>query len=301
MALDLLWCEKYRPTTVKDYVFPNSELQKAVAEILASKNLPHLLLSGGPGCGKTALAGALINDLEINPVDVMFLNTSDENSIDVFRDKIKSFAETWAFDTFKVVILDEADYATPQYQAALRNLMEVQSDTCRFILTCNYPNKIIEPVKSRCQHWKFPKPDVDDVTQRGAVILGQEGVQFTLEQLDNFIRLGYPDTRKIINLLQQYTVDGILQDPVSLENNSEWEYEIIECIKKKNFSRIREIVSKNATLDDYDRLYRLLYQNVLGPQAIVYIADYLYRHAFVSDPEINFSALCEKLGMIKTN
>jgi hypothetical protein len=110
--------------------------------------------------------------------------------------------------------------------------------------------------------------------------------------------LGYPDTRKIINLLQQFTVDGVLQDPISLENNSEWEYEIIENIKEKNFSKIRETVSKNATLDDYDRLYRLLYQNITEPQAVVYIADYLYRHAFVSDPEINFSALCEKLGML---
>jgi hypothetical protein len=110
--------------------------------------------------------------------------------------------------------------------------------------------------------------------------------------------LGYPDTRKIINLFQQYTVNGVLQDPVSLENNSEWEYEILECIKKKEFSKIREIVSKNAMLDDYDRLYQLLYRNILDAQSTIYIADYLYRHAFVSDPEINFSALCEKLGML---
>ena len=299
--LDLLWVEKYRPTTVAEYIFPNAELGKAVLGILDSGNLPHLLLSGGAGCGKTTLAKVLINDLGVNPIDVMFLNTSDENSVDVFRDKIKQFAETWAFDKFKVVVLDEADYATPQYQAALRNLMEAQSDTCRFILTCNYPNKIIEPVKSRCQHWKFPRPDIDDITTRAVEILIAEKVNFTLEQLDNFVRLGYPDTRKIINLLQQYTTDGVLQDPTSLENNSEWEYEILECIKKKDFSKIREIVSKNAMLDDYDRLYQLLYRNTMDPQSIIYIADYLYRHAFVSDPEINFSALCEKLGMLEND
>lgn len=299
--LELLWVEKYRPKTIADYIFPNAELKKAVIEILDTGNLPHLLLSGGPGCGKTALAGALINDLEINPIDVMFLNTSDENSVDVFRDKIKQFAETWAFEKFKVVVLDEADYATPQYQAALRNLMEAQSDTCRFILTCNYPNKIIEPVKSRCQHWKFPRPDIDDISTRAVEILRAEEVKFTLDQLDNFVKLGYPDTRKIINLFQQYTVNGVLQDPASLESNSEWEYEILECIKKKEYSKIREIVSKNAMLDDYDRLYQLLYRNIMDPQSTIYIADYLYRHAFVSDPEINFSALCEKLGMLEND
>jgi len=297
--LDLLWVEKYRPASTKDYVFPNPQLQKAVSEILLSKNLPQLLFSGGPGCGKTALAQALVNDLEVEPIDVMILNTSDENSVDVFRDKIKSFAETWSFGDFKVVILDEADYASPAYQAALRNLMEVQSDNCRFILTCNYPNKIIEPVKSRCQHWKFPKPDVLDITERAAVILTKEKIKFTLDQLDNFVSLGYPDIRKTINLLQQFTVDGALQDPTIGTNNSEWEYKIVECIKEKRFNEIRELVSKNATLDDYEGLFKLLYQNMTEPQAIVYIAEYYYRHNFMSDPEINFSALCEKLGMLK--
>jgi replication factor C small subunit len=231
----------------------------------------------------------------------LFLNTSDENSVEVFRDKIKGFAEVMPFGgDFRVVILDESDYASPQYQAALRNLMETRASGCRFIMTCNYPNKIIDAVKSRCQVWKFPKPDVDEVTERVAIILINEGVNITdLEILDSFVKLGYPDTRKIINLVQQHTAGGILVKPQTEIDSTTWEYEILDLIKNKQFGKIREIVSKNASLDDYENLYRLLYQNIEEPQATVFIAEYLYRHAFVSDPEINFSALCEKLGLVE--
>lgn len=294
-----LWVEKYRPKSLNEYVFPNAHLKESATEILESKNLPHLLLSGGPGCGKTTLAKCLVKDLGIDPMDIMFINTSDENSVDTFRDKIKGFAETLAFGDFRVVILDESDYATPQYQAALRNLMETRSETCRFILTCNYPNRIMDAVKSRCHHWKFPRPDLVDITERVAMILINEKVDCELDTIDKFVQRGYPDTRKIINLLQQHTVGGRLVEPQGESDTANWEYEILDLIKVKNFSKIREIVSKNATLDDYEKMYRLLYQNLTDPQATVYIAEYLYRHSFVSDPEINFAALCEKLGMSK--
>lgn len=297
--LDALWVEKYRPSTTKDYVFPNDAIKKAVQEILDTQNLPHLLLSGGAGVGKTALARALVNDLGVDKMDIMFINTSDENSVDVFREKVKSFAQTWPYGDYKVVILDEADFASQSYQAALRNLMEVESDTCRFILTCNYPGKLMEAIRSRCHHWAFPRPAVNDITMRAAKILAAEKIKFDLDTLDSFVSLGYPDTRKIINLVQQYTLNGTLTKPSVDTENSGWMLEVVDLVKQKNFSKIREIVNKNATLDDYDEMFKVLYKSVVEPQAIVHIAEYMYRHTLVSDPEINFSALCEKLGMMK--
>ncbi len=296
------WVEKYRPKTVAEYDFPNSQIRDAVSEILETGELHHLILSGSPGCGKTALGVCLRNDLQIDDMDFMMLNGSDENSIDTFRDKIKGFAETWAMGKFKIVLIDEADYTSQAMQAALRNLMEAQSENCKFILTCNFPSKIIPAIQDRCQHWKFPRPDINDVTMRAAQVLQTEGVEFNLEQLDTFVKLGYPSNRKVLNLLQQHTRKNKLMNTTEETSDQDWEIEMVNLLRVGKHEQVRNLVCDKASIDDYERLYKVLGRAMWSDgAAIVHIADHEYRHYFVADPELNFAALCIKLGQLGGN
>ena len=206
-----LWVEKYRPDNIGDYVFRDANQQGQVTGWIKDGALPHLLFSGAPGTGKTTLAKVLLKELDVDNMDILEINASNENSVDTIRSKITNFSSTMPFGDMKYVLLDEADYITPNGQAALRGVMETYHTSCRFILTCNYPQRIIPALHSRCQGFHINKLDINEFTARIATICIAENVDCDLDTLDTYVQATYPDLRKAINLTQQNVVDGHLQ------------------------------------------------------------------------------------------
>ena len=304
-----LWVEKYRPRSVRDYVFRDAKQKKQVSSWVDSGAIPHLLFSGAAGTGKTTLAKVLLNELGVDGGDVMMINASSENNVDTMRTKINGFASSLPFSgDFKYVLLDEADYLSPNAQAILRNMMETYSSTCRFILTCNYPNKVIPAIHSRCQGYHIEKLDTQEFTARVATILISEGVELDIDTLDIYVKSTYPDLRKCINMVQQNVVDATLQAPGQGESGeSDWILEYVALFQLGKVAEARKLIVSKARAEEYEGVYRKLYENLedwFGPddktigRALICIRDGLVNHALVADPEINLSATLLELQYI---
>ena len=303
-----LWVEKYRPNTVDGYVFRDDEQRAQINAWISDKSIPHILLSGSPGVGKTTLAKLLIHELGVQGHDVMELNASRERGIDVVRNRVTNFAGTMGFGGFKVVLLDEADYMTPDAQAVMRGVMEEFSDNCRFIMTCNYPNKIIPALHSRCQSIHIPKLDRVAFTERVATVLITEGVELDLDTLDSYVTAAYPDLRKCLNSVQQNSIDNSLRKPSERSvDTSDYKLKAVDLFKNGKIIDGRRCIVDNATVGDVDEMFRWMYDNLQlwsttqegQDEAIKIIRNGLANHTLVADVEINLSATMVELTSIE--
>ena len=300
-----LWVEKYRPTTLDTYI-GNEHLKSKVKVYLESGDLPHLLLFGKAGTGKTTLAKLLVNNINC---DYLYINASDENSVDVVREKVKNFASTMGFQDMKVIILDECDYITPNAQAALRNLMETFSKHCRFILTCNFVERIIDPIQSRCQSFQIIPPDRKQVAVHMSNILQSENVTSDNKDIVTLVNGGYPDIRRVINSAQRQVVENKLVIDEAMITQNDYKLSLLEILKtqdkKNSFKNIRQLIA-DSKVTDFSDLFRLLFDTIDDwgkghiAECILLLSQYQQSDAVVVDKEINIMAMfTEIIGVIK--
>ena len=305
MTSNTLWVEKYRPSSLDTYI-GNDHLKSKVSVYIESGDLPHLLLYGKAGTGKTTLAKILVKQIEC---DSLYINASDVRRVDDLIPKVRNFASTIGFKDKKIITLDEVDYISPHSQAALRNLMETFSKHCRFILTCNYVERIIDPIQSRCQSFQIIPPSRSEVAQRMVQILKEENIVYELDDLKILVNSGYPDIRRVINSAQRQSIDGkLVIDKQSIVEN-DYKLKLLEILKTQNrksaFKNIRQLVA-DSQIRDFADLFRLLYDEVDSygkghvAECILVIAKYELSDGQVVDKEINAMAmLIELLGVIK--
>lgn len=303
-----LWVEKYRPKTINGYVFRDEHQKKQIKTWIKDKSIPHLLLSGSAGIGKTTLAKILINELGIEEFDVLEINASRTNGVDEVRNLITNFVQMIPFGPFKVVLLDESDYLSPNAQAALRGVMEEYHATARFILTCNYPSRIIPAIHSRCQGFHIERTDLTEFTARVATILVEEAIEFDLDTLDTYVRSTYPDLRKCINLVQQNISEQQLNPPSQGDaGESDYKIQMVELFKKGKIPEARKLLCGRVRPEEIQEIYTWMYQNLnlfgkteeQKDTALLAIKQGLVDHAVIADPEINLAATLVKLARIQ--
>ena len=314
-AIQKLWPEKYRPKTLDEYIFNDDVHREAFNKIVESKSIPHMLLSGIQGTGKTAIAQILIReciDEDVRDTDVLIINASDQNSVDDVRGQIKSHILSYGMGPYKVVLLQEADYLTPNAQGILRDYMEEYEEHCRFILTCNYAHKIIPAIKSRCQQFTFKNPNHDDIVERVVQILLTEKVSITQDDVDvvwQHVENNYPDIRAIINSLQQHTNGTKLSPPASSSSSTVQDYKttLATRVSTDDWDTLRSELSFGTSDSDWEEVFELLYKNLDSSpkfskdkekwgEGIVPTAEHLNRHYLSGKPHINGASLIIQLG-----
>ena len=297
-----LWVEKYRSSNLDSYV-GNENIKKTIQQYLDQNDIQNFIFYGPAGTGKTTLAKLIVNNLDC---DYLYINASDERGIDTIRDKVSGFASVASFKSLKVVILDEADFITIQGQAALRNVIETYSRTTRFILTCNFVERIIDPLQSRCQVLKIVPPSKQDIAKHVAGILEKEEVSYTMDDIKILVSQFYPDVRKMLNTAQLSNQDGELNIDKSVIVSNSYTTQVVKELSKSkpSFNEIRQIIA-NANVQDFEELYRFLYDNAsayaAGSEGMVaiYINEYSYQANFRIDKEINCMALIARLIELK--
>lgn len=311
-----LWVETYRPDCLADFVFQNKEHEVRFKKFVKEQSIPHLLLKGHRGTGKTTLAFILKNELGVADGDFKVLNASDENSVDVIRNSVKVFAQTMPLGDFKIVFLDEADALTSKTsgasaQDALKRIMEQYSDTVRFILTCNHPHKITPEIKSRCQEFTFREFDKGDMKVHAYNILKKEGIKnIKAETISAYVDECYPDMRKLLQNMEGNIIDGELVESVDVDETARLMGDVISQLSQGKWLEVRGSIIQGVEGSEWDEIYRFLYDNIdqvegfdnvmNWKRAIIIIADHVRFHQQVADPEINFSACMIKLsGILK--
>lgn len=306
MAIKELWADKYRPRRLDEYVFKDSHQKNQIEQWVKEGTIPHLLLSGSAGVGKTSLAKILIELLEIHHQDLLEINASRTNSVDDVRNKIIDHIGFIPYGKFKVILLDEADYLSLHAQAALRGVIDEYTEFVRFIFTCNYPHKIMNAIHSRCQGFHIDKVDQTEFTARIATILLNENISFELDNLDTYVKATYPDLRKCINTVQMNSINNVLSEvTTNNQNDSDYKIEMVKLFKNGKISDARKLICKQIRPEEIVDIYTWLYDNIeiFGDEekqesAILLIKDALVDHSICIDPEINLSACMIRLARL---
>lgn len=305
-----MWSEKYRPKGIDGYVFKDEKQKKQINQWIKQGSLTHMLISGSPGVGKTTIIKALLHELKVDPFDILEVNASRDNGVDFIRNIITNFSETMGVGTMRYIFLDEGDYLSPPAQATLRGIMEKYSDSVRFLISCNYPHKIIPAIKSRCEAGRMhiDKLDSGEFYLRLVDILDKENIEIDPDALEAIVKSTYPDMRRGISMIQANSVNGKLQLPdEGTEDVADYKLDMIALFRAKKFREARQLICTQLQPEEYEDMYRFMYQNLdiwangdesKEGQAICIIRDGLVKHTMVADMEINLSATFVELELM---